>query len=97
MGETVGFVKLICHAESGILLGGVIVGPDASALISTLTTAVTQGLTHEQLSRVILPTPLLRKPFMRRIWGCRWECCTIRADGPWDRSFFLPGQTRQRT
>lgn len=57
MGETVGFVKLICHAESGILLGGVIVGPDASALISTLTTAVTQGLTHEQLSRVIFAHP----------------------------------------
>ena len=32
-------------------------GPDASALISTLTTAVTQGLTHEQLSRVIFAHP----------------------------------------
>ncbi len=96
-GETVGFVKLICHAESGILLGGVIVGPDASALISTLTTAVTQGLTHEQLSRVIFAHPTTSEAIHEADLGLSVECCTIRADGPWDRSFFLPGQTRQRT
>ena len=36
MGETHGFVKLLCHPETGELLGGHIVGPEASDLIHEL-------------------------------------------------------------
>lgn len=57
MGEEAGFVKLIRHAESRVLLGGSIVGPDASALISTVTTAVKTGMTDLELSEVVFAHP----------------------------------------
>ena len=57
MGQAVGFVKLICHAESGVLLGGAIVGPDASALISTITEAVSGKMTGEAFTEVVFAHP----------------------------------------
>lgn len=57
MGEGVGFVKLVCDARTQKLLGGVIVGPDASALISTVTAALSAGLTAQALSDVIFAHP----------------------------------------
>ena len=57
MGQTEGFVKLLRHAETRRLLGGAVVGPDASALISTIATAVKSGLTDLDLSDVVFAHP----------------------------------------
>src|SRR5207249_510906 len=45
-GEYDGFVKLIADADSKVLLGATIVGPDASDLISELTLAIEMGATR---------------------------------------------------
>ena len=57
MEETEGFVKLIRAEESGQILGGAIVGPDASALISTITTAVHMEMTDLDLIDMVFAHP----------------------------------------
>lgn len=57
MGETVGFVKLLCHKETRQILGGTVVGPDASALIGTITLAVKNKLTDAQLTQTVFAHP----------------------------------------
>lgn len=57
MDQPQGFVKLIAHRETGRILGGAVVGPEASALISTITLAVTAGLTEATLQGMIFPHP----------------------------------------
>lgn len=50
MGETDGFVKLIAHAESGALLGGAVVGPEATELIHEIAVAMHLGATAAQVA-----------------------------------------------
>jgi pyruvate/2-oxoglutarate dehydrogenase complex dihydrolipoamide dehydrogenase (E3) component len=50
MGETDGFVKLIAHAETGALLGGAVVGPEATELIHEVAVAMHLGATAAQLA-----------------------------------------------
>jgi pyruvate/2-oxoglutarate dehydrogenase complex dihydrolipoamide dehydrogenase (E3) component len=50
IGETDGFVKLIAHADSGILLGGAVVGPEATELIHEIAVAMHLGATAAQLA-----------------------------------------------
>lgn len=57
MNETKGFVKLVREKATGKLLGGSIIGADASALLSTLTAAVANGLTDADLSHMIFAHP----------------------------------------
>lgn len=57
MEETEGFVKLIRAEESGKILGGAIVGPDASALISTITAAVHMEMTDLDLIDMVFAHP----------------------------------------
>lgn len=57
MGEAEGFVKLIRSEESGKILGGAIVGPDASALISTITAAVHTEMTDKDLIDMVFAHP----------------------------------------
>ena len=45
-----GFVKLLCRPGTGIVVGGVVVGPRASELIHPLSIAVSQSLTADALS-----------------------------------------------
>lgn len=56
-GETEGFVKLIKEKESGRIVGGVIIGPDASVMINTLTLAVKEKMREQELSSMIFPHP----------------------------------------
>ena len=52
MGETDGFVKLIAHADTGILLGGAVVGPEATELIHEIVVGLHLGTTAAALASV---------------------------------------------
>ena len=52
MGESEGFVKLICERESRRILGGAVVGPDASELIHEVAVAMHFRATAGDLMRV---------------------------------------------
>jgi dihydrolipoamide dehydrogenase len=54
-----GFVKLICRQHTGIVLGGVIVGPRASELILAVSVAVQQRLTVDDLAHTFAVYPSL--------------------------------------
>ncbi|QCC49021.1 dihydrolipoyl dehydrogenase [Halobellus limi] len=57
-GHTDGFVRLV-SGDDGVVLGGQIVGPEASELISEVTLAVEEGLTTAELAESIHPHPTL--------------------------------------
>ena len=57
MNETRGFVKLIKNNETGKIIGGSIIGPDASTLIGSLAIVVTNGLTETELNKTVFPHP----------------------------------------
>lgn len=57
MNEPEGFIKLIKDNGSGQIVGGSIIGPDASSLISSLTLAIANGLTEQQITQTIFAHP----------------------------------------
>lgn len=57
LGEPDGFIKLICSTEDNLLLGGTIIGADASSLIATVTLALEQKISVEQISETIFAHP----------------------------------------
>ncbi len=59
MGETIGMVKIICHASDGKVLGVHIMGPHASDLIAEGTLAVQLGATAKDLAHTIHAHPTL--------------------------------------
>src|SRR2546428_12967624 len=63
-GEYDGFVKLIADADSKVLLGATIVGPDASDLISELTLAIEMGATLADIALTGHPHPTLPEAVM---------------------------------
>lgn len=58
-GHSDGFVKLFCRRGSRIIAGGVIVSPHASELIHSITMAVEQRLTVDQLAATFTVYPSL--------------------------------------
>ncbi|MDT9594519.1 NAD(P)H-quinone dehydrogenase [Nocardioides zeae] len=52
-----GFVKLLCRPGTGIIVGGVVVGPRASELIHPVAVAVGESLTADQLASVFTVYP----------------------------------------
>ena len=52
-----GFVKLICRPGTGIVVGGVVVGPRASELIHPVSLAVAESLTADQLAQAFTVYP----------------------------------------
>ncbi|MGA8845452.1 MAG: NAD(P)H-quinone dehydrogenase [Nocardioides sp.] len=52
-----GFVKLFCRPGTGIVVGGVIVGPRASELIHPVAIAVAESLTADQLAQTFTVYP----------------------------------------
>ena len=52
-----GFVKLFCRPGTGIVVGGVIVGPRASELIHPVSIAVAESLTADQLAQTFTVYP----------------------------------------
>ncbi|WP_018635431.1 NAD(P)H-quinone dehydrogenase [Parafrankia elaeagni] len=59
MGIADGFVKLFCRPGSGSVLGGVIVAPRASELILSISLAVENGLTVDQVAHTFSIYPSL--------------------------------------
>ncbi|MEP6600025.1 MAG: NAD(P)H-quinone dehydrogenase [Actinomycetota bacterium] len=58
-GQRDGFVKLFCRLATGVIIGGVVVGPTASELIFPLTLAVQRGLTVAEVAATIGVYPSL--------------------------------------
>ncbi len=56
-GVTDGFVKLFCRPGTGIVVGGVVVGPRASELIHPVSLAVAESLTADQLAQAFTVYP----------------------------------------
>ncbi len=54
-----GFVKLFIRPETGIIVGGVVVGPRASALIHPVSIAVAESLTADQFAHAFTVYPSL--------------------------------------
>ena len=52
-----GFVKLFCRPGTGIVIGGVVVGPRASELIHPVSIAVAESLTADQLAHAFTVYP----------------------------------------
>ena len=52
-----GFVKLFCRPGTGIVVGGVVVGPRASELIHPISLAVAESLTADQLAHAFTVYP----------------------------------------
>ncbi|MGR3741927.1 dihydrolipoyl dehydrogenase [Companilactobacillus sp. DQM5] len=57
-----GFVRLVAEKETGTLIGGQIVGPGASDLISELSLAINCQMNAEDVSLTIHPHPTLGEP-----------------------------------
>jgi dihydrolipoamide dehydrogenase len=56
-GVSDGFVKLFCRPGTGIVVGGVVVGPRASELIHPVSVAVAESLTADELSQAFTVYP----------------------------------------
>ncbi len=52
-----GFVKLFCRPNTGIVIGGVVVGPRASELVHPISVAVSESLTVDQLAQAFTVYP----------------------------------------
>lgn len=57
MNEPRGFIKLVKNKETGKIIGGSIIGADASSLISALTLAIANGFTDKEITETIFPHP----------------------------------------
>ncbi|WP_435123852.1 dihydrolipoyl dehydrogenase [Halobaculum sp. D14] len=63
-GDTDGFVRVVADEESGFVLGGQIVGPDASELIAELALAIEMGATLEDVAATVHTHPTLAEAVM---------------------------------
>jgi dihydrolipoamide dehydrogenase len=63
LGEISGWSKLVYDGDSGIILGVHLAGPEATDLIGQGCLLVTQKMTMEQLSKVVLAHPTLSEVF----------------------------------
>ena len=59
VGETDGFVRIVADGEAGFVLGGQVVGPEASELIAEVTLAVEMGARLEDVIATIHTHPTL--------------------------------------
>lgn len=64
LSETEGFIKIIADAETKVVLGVQIVGPEASTMISEAVLAIEMGATLEDLALSIHPHPTLPEGLM---------------------------------
>jgi len=63
-GHTDGFVKIVADADSGFVLGGKIVGPEASELVAEVTLAIELGATLEDVASTVHTHPTLAEAVM---------------------------------
>jgi dihydrolipoamide dehydrogenase len=64
IGQTEGFVKLVLDADTGELLGGHVIGPDASHLIAEIALAINIECTVEEIAHTIHVHPTLSETWM---------------------------------
>jgi dihydrolipoamide dehydrogenase len=69
LGEPTGFVKLVADARYGELLGGHLIGPDASELLPELTLAQKWDLTAAEMGRNVHTHPTLSEAVQEAIHG----------------------------
>ncbi|WP_265522178.1 dihydrolipoyl dehydrogenase [Oerskovia flava] len=69
LGDPTGFVKLVADATHGELLGGHLIGPDASELLPELTLAQKWDLTAFELARNVHTHPTLSEALQEAIHG----------------------------
>jgi dihydrolipoamide dehydrogenase len=69
MGESAGFIKLICDAKYGELLGGHLVGPSVTELLPELTLAQMWELTPAEIGRNVHAHPTLSEALMEVAHG----------------------------
>lgn len=69
LGDTDGFVKLLKNQQTDEIIGGSIIGPDASALVNTMTAMIHFKITQEQAAKMIFPHPTTAEAIMESILG----------------------------
>jgi dihydrolipoamide dehydrogenase len=73
-GETAGFVKWIADAVTDQLIGAAVVGPHATELIATATTAIRAELTAGEFGRTILAHPTFNEAWMEAAHAVHGSC-----------------------
>ena len=73
LGEREGFVRVVADSETGFVLGGQIVGPEASELVAELALAVEMGATLEDIAGTIHVHPTLSEAVHEAAMGARGE------------------------
>ncbi len=68
-GETSGFVKVMAESDSGRVVGGVVVGVNASVLIHEIGIAIANNLSAEDIAAVIHAHPTLSESVMEAAEG----------------------------
>lgn len=64
MNDTDGFIRLISRKEDGVIVGGQIVAPNASDLITEITLAIEAGMNEEDIALTVHPHPSLSEAIM---------------------------------
>jgi dihydrolipoamide dehydrogenase len=68
-GSAEGFVKVIEDKSTNKIIGGCIIGPDASTLINVLTLAVEKGVTVKDFKNIIFPHPTTGEAIYEAVLG----------------------------
>jgi dihydrolipoamide dehydrogenase len=71
MGETDGFVKLICHSRTDRILGVHIIRPRAADMIAECVLAVEFGASAEDIARTVHGHPTFSEALMEAAMGVR--------------------------
>ena len=64
LNDTEGFIRLISRKSDGVIVGGQIVAPNASDLITEITLAIESGMNEEDIALTIHPHPSLSEAIM---------------------------------
>ena len=72
-GHTEGFVRIVADEETGFVLGGQIVGPEASELIAEVALAVEMGATLEDVTATVHTHPTLAEAVMEAAENARGQ------------------------
>ncbi|MFC7234888.1 dihydrolipoyl dehydrogenase [Halosegnis marinus] len=67
LSEPEGFVRVVADSETGFVLGGQIVGPEASELVAELALAVEMGATLEDVGSTVHTHPTLSEAVMEAV------------------------------
>lgn len=71
--DTDGFVRVVADSDGGFVLGGEVVGPEASELVATLGVAVELGATLEDVAKTIHVHPTLSEAVHEAVKNARGQ------------------------